>query len=79
MPIRHPRHRRFDPSRARRILRLVDMSQEDFRALLNRKASMSVHQPTVSAWMTGVRPIPDVAALLLKAIVTVAKTAKACR
>ena len=68
-----------DPNRARRILRLVGMTHEEFRILLNHKASMCVHQPDVSAWMTGKRAFPDSAVLLLKGIVALAKTQKACR
>jgi hypothetical protein len=73
MPRRNEKYRPFDPARARRILRLVGMTQEDFRLLLNRKTRSNVLQPNISAWMSGLRPLPDAAVLLLKGLVRCAR------
>jgi hypothetical protein len=73
MPKRNENYRPFDPARARRILRLVGMTQEDFRHLLNQKTRANVLQPNVSAWMGGSRPLPDAAVLLLKWLVSCAR------
>ena len=73
MPKRNEKYRPFDPARARRILRLLAMSQEEFRLLLNQKTRSNVLQPNVSAWMSGTRPLPDAAVLLLKWLVHCAR------
>ncbi|UEM08013.1 hypothetical protein JL101_035780 (plasmid) [Skermanella rosea] len=70
MPKRNEKYRPFDPARARRILRLVGMTHEEFRLLLNQKTRSNVLQPNVSAWMSGSRPLPDAAVLLLKWLVS---------
>jgi hypothetical protein len=71
MPVRSRRH--FDPARARRILRLLGISDAEFRRRYNRATGASAHQPDVSAWLSGRRAIPDAAIVLLKAMVWCAR------
>jgi hypothetical protein len=71
MPIRNRRN--FDPNRARRILRLLGMSNVEFMGRYNRTTGANARAPDVSAWLAGRRPMPDAAVVLLKALVWCAR------